>query len=196
MTGASAERAQREQVLHDLRTPLSVIKGSIEALRGHWDHLEDGRRSELLNRVLINVDGLAAAIDDVGRRAARTPGDSGRVRLAAIEVTRRDQRFAVEVSIARGGRTLTGAVESAAGRAAERRAVAEAVLRAASDGEAEPTALEVAEVIEVGPDRVAAVRLSRGARALVGAALVDADDHDAIANATLHALGRVLEAGS
>jgi signal transduction histidine kinase len=197
MAGASPERARREQVLHDLRTPLSVIKGTIEALRGHWDQLEDGRRAELLNRALTNVDGLAAAIDDVGR-AARIPGGghSGRVRLAAIEITRRNRRFAVEVSIARDGRTQTGVVESTAGGAAERRAVAEAVLRAASARDAEPIALEVAEVIEVGTDRVAAVRLSRGARALVGAALVDADDYDAIANATLHALGRVLEAGS
>ncbi len=85
--------------------------------------------------------------------------------------------------------------ETAPGRAGARRAVAAAGLRAARARDAEPTALEVAEVIEVGTDRVAAVRLSRGARALVGAALVDADDYDAIANATLHALGRVLEAG-
>jgi signal transduction histidine kinase len=195
MTGASTERGPREQVLHDLRTPLSVIKGSIEALRGHWDHLEDGRRSELLNRALTNVDGLAAAIDEVGRRAA-TPMESpsGRARLAAIEVTRRDRRFAVEVSISCDGGNLMGRVECAAGRAAEMRAVAEAVLRATSERDAEPTALEDAEVIEVGTDRVAAVRLSRGTRALLGAALIDADDHDAIAKATLHALGRVLGA--
>lgn len=195
MTGASTERGPRERVLHDLRTPLSVIKGSIEALRGHWDHLEDGRRSELLTRALINVDGLAAAIDAVGRRAA-TPvrGASGRLRLTAIEVTRRDRRFAVEVSISCAGGTLRGGAESAAGRGAEMRAVAEAVLRAASERDAEPTALEDAEVIEVGTDRVAAVRLSRRARALLGAALVDADDHDAVAQATLHALGRVLGA--
>jgi signal transduction histidine kinase len=197
MTGASTERGPREQVLHDLRTPLSVIKGSIEALRGHWDHLEDGRRSELLNRALVNVDGLAAAIDAVGRRAAMPNGAaSGRARLAAIEVTRRDRRFAVEVSISCDGGVVVGRVECAAGRAAELRAVAEAVLRAVSDRNAQPTALEDAEVVDVGTDHVAAVRLSRGTRALLGAALVDADDHDAVAQATLHALGRVLGADS
>jgi hypothetical protein len=195
MTGAFTERAQREQALHDLRTPLSVIKGSIEALRGHWDQLEAGRRAELLNRALINVDELAAAIDDVVRRAARTPAgsDPGRVRIAGIEVTRRGGRFAVAVSLRRDGRTLSGRAESAGGRAGEWRAVAEALLRATGERAEEPAALEAAEVIEIGSDRVAAVRLIRGSRALVGAALVDADDHDAIANATLHALRRALE---
>jgi signal transduction histidine kinase len=199
MSGGPGERARHEQMLHDLRTPLSVIKGSIEALRGHWDAIEDGRRAELFERALINVEDLATAIDDIGRSALAEGnglplGRVGRAGLAGLEVTRQRDEFVIEISLERGGRRVVGRARASAGRAGEQRAVARALLEALRGGGAERNALESAEVIEVGGDRVAVVMLSRGSSALTGAALVAADEHDAIARAALHALNRTLEA--
>lgn len=196
MSGGPGERARREQMLHDLRTPLSVIKGSIEALRGHWDTIEDERRVELFERALMNVDDLATAIDDVGRSALAAPNGLPfrRTGLAGLEVTRQRDEFVIVISLERGGKRLVGRARVSPGRAAEQRAVARALLEALRGGGAEHNSLESAEVIEVGGDRVAVVMLSRGSSALMGAALVVVDEHDAIARAALHALNRTLEA--
>jgi hypothetical protein len=67
--------------------------------------------------------------------------------------------------------------------------VAEAVV-AAVDARAQ---VEDAEVIDVGGDQVGVVRLSRGVTSLMGAALKFADEYDAVAHATLHALRRTAE---
>src|SRR5680860_367810 len=85
MTVGGRDDASRERLLHDLRTPLSVIKGSVDVLRRHWNDLDQDRRTELLERALVNVEDLAVTIDEV--HGPSEEGE-GRVRLEEIELTR------------------------------------------------------------------------------------------------------------
>jgi hypothetical protein len=61
-----------EDVLHDLRTPLTVVKGSISTVLRHWASLDEDRRRELLVRASEAVEELAAVVEqmEAGTRAA------------------------------------------------------------------------------------------------------------------------------
>ena len=45
MTIGGRDDASRERVLHGLRTPLSVIKDSVDVLRRYWNDLDQERRT-------------------------------------------------------------------------------------------------------------------------------------------------------
>lgn len=75
----------REEFGHRLRTPLTVVKGSLQHLVKHWDDLGDRDKKVLVKAVLAQAD---VAIDAVGtledRMSAGTPRSQ-----AEIEETER-----------------------------------------------------------------------------------------------------------
>ena len=54
-------------IVHDLRTPLVTVKGSIETLLKHWDRLDDGQRRAF---VLLASEGMGSLVDNVERFAS------------------------------------------------------------------------------------------------------------------------------
>lgn len=198
MEGASLER-----LLHELRTPLSVVKGSTRTVLRHWDGLDDDRRRVLLARALEAVDELARAITDFHNGATRAPSPTGageqrarslpeRSKLSHVVTERAGPRFAVKVSIHHGDSALAGEHSAFGGKPAQDRAVVHATLdalRDVFDGGAE---LEDVDVVQSGDERVAVVAVTRGTQALLGSAVVTSDDYDAICRATLDALNRVV----
>jgi signal transduction histidine kinase len=201
MSPEDPERSRREQLMHELRTPLSVVKGSLESLLTHWDHIEEGRREQMMSRALTNIEDLASAIDQAegpGRpeeRPEESPEEEGpipRVLLTGIEVARSRHEFTVSVRLNAAGRSLTGEGRATMGRWTERQAVVLAVLGALGDVVRPAAELEGIAVLDVGGDRMAVVVLRRHSTPLVGAALLHLDEPDAICRATLDALNRVL----
>ncbi len=200
-TNMTTEGARHTQLLHDLRTPLSVVKGSIEILLGHWDHMEESRRGDLLARALVNVDDLATVIEHTvtpsGRKAG-VPGENGRAPragrpvLSGVAVARGTDGFKAAVTLDAGGRGLEGRSGGRGGRDSERRAVALAVLNALEGRLGGVPELEDLEMIEMGGDRVATVLVRWRGRLLIGSALVHYDDYDALSRATLDAINRPL----
>lgn len=59
---SSAAPFEREEFSHRLRTPLTVVKGSLQHLIKHWDDLADRDRKVLVKAVLDQSD---AAIDAI-----------------------------------------------------------------------------------------------------------------------------------
>jgi signal transduction histidine kinase len=191
----SGERAPRARLMHDLRTPLSVVKGSVETLLEHWDRIGQARRSDLLSRALANVDDLASAIDRVGSAPETAPRrtDPARASLEGMELVRRRGDFDAAVSLRLGDASVQG-IGSAPGGGArlERRAVAVAVLNAVKGHSGGDVHIEELDLLDVGGDRIASVLIRLGSRLLLGSAIVRSDDYDAVARATLDALNRSL----
>ncbi|MGB2757579.1 MAG: ATP-binding protein [Acidimicrobiia bacterium] len=52
-------------VSHELRSPLTSVKGWISTVRRHWDRFDDDRRLELLARAESNADELTRLIDQL-----------------------------------------------------------------------------------------------------------------------------------
>lgn len=50
---------------HELRTPLTVLRGVGDTLLRHWDALEDGRRRELVGRMLSRTEGMTALVEQI-----------------------------------------------------------------------------------------------------------------------------------
>jgi signal transduction histidine kinase len=190
MTVGGRDQASHERVLHDLRTPLSVIKGSVDVLRRHWNDLDQDRRTELLERALVNVEDLAATIDEV-----HGPSDEGvgRVRLEEIELarTRTGPRAQVVLSVDGAVRRGEGRAEGP-GKAPS--AVVEATLDALRSVVGAGVIVEEVDVVSCGEEQVAAVVLSWGGRRLAGSALAGFDEAGALCRATLHALNRAVGA--
>lgn len=191
MTIGGRDDASHERLMHDLRTPLSVIKGSVDVLRRHWNDLDQDRRTELLERALINVEDLAATIDEV-----HGPTDEwvGRVRLEEIELarTRTGPRARVVLSVDGAIRRGEGGAEGP-GKAAPS-AVVEATLDALRSVVGAGVIVEEVEVVSCGEEQVAAVVLSSGGRRLAGSALAGFDEAGALCRATLQALNRTVGA--
>ena len=184
MTIGGRDDASRERALHDLRTPLSVIKGSVDVLRRHWHDLDQERRTELLERTLINVEDLAAAID-LAHGPARE--GRGRVRLEEVEVARGRAGLRAGVVL-----SVDGAMHRGEGAGTAPRAVVEATLGALRTVVGRGAIVEEVDIVSCGEERVAAVVLSWGDRSLAGSALVGSDDAGALCRATLQALNRAV----
>ncbi len=186
MTVGGRDDASRERALHDLRTPLSVIKGSVDVLRRHWHDLDQDRRTELLERALVNVEDLASAIDQA-HGPLREGG--GRVRLEEVEVARTRAGLRARVLL-----SVDGAMQRGEGAGTGPRAVVEATLDALRTVLGRGALVEEVDIVSCGEERVAAVVLAWGDRSLAGSALVGSDDAGALCRATLQALNRAVGA--
>jgi hypothetical protein len=191
MTVGGRDDASRERVLHDLRTPLSVIKGSIGVLRRHWNDLDLQRRTELMDRALVNVEDLAAAIDEAHGPAH---DGGGRIRLEEIEVTRTPSGVRAGVALSSGGEIRRGEGRSPGVVGAAHNAVVEATLAALRAVTGHEAVVEEVALVSCGEERVAAVILAWGGRRLAGSALVGSDDAGALCRATLQAVNRAVGA--
>lgn len=74
----------REEFGHRLRTPLTVVKGSLQHLEKHWDDLGDRDRKVLVKAVLAQVD---LAVDAVATLEDRM--SAGTERAVEVEETER-----------------------------------------------------------------------------------------------------------
>ena len=50
---------------HELRTPLTVLRGFGDTLLRHWEVLEDGRRRELVERMLSRTAGMSELVEQI-----------------------------------------------------------------------------------------------------------------------------------
>ncbi len=214
------QRPPLEDLLHDLRTPLSVVKGSMRTVLRHWDALDDDKRRELLTRALDGADTLAASISTWAEAAkngeasvsatvqdaevsssagapggANRGGDAGgmaRPRLRAIATERSSDRFTARVVLDDRGEPASGETTTSAGRRSEERSIARATLDALARRLDLGVEVDDVDVVEAGGERVALIALSSGRQSLLGSAMVTSDDHEAVSKATLDALNRVV----
>ena len=73
---------EREEFGHLLRTPLTVVKGSLQHLVKHWDDLGDRDRKVLVKAVLAQAD---LAIDAVGSLEDRMSAGTKRAEVEETE---------------------------------------------------------------------------------------------------------------
>jgi signal transduction histidine kinase len=178
--------AAQERLLHDLRTPLSVIKGSIEVLRRHGGELDLDRQKALLERALVNVDELASVIDALP--AAR----ASRARLEQVEVVRTQSGLEAQVTLQVNGELHKGSGRSGGAGLPATVAAVKATLSALGPEGARGVVVEEVDLVSCGSEQIAAVVLSRDGRSLAGSALVDADQAGSMCRATLQALNRTM----
>jgi hypothetical protein len=191
MTVGGRDDASHERLLHDLRTPLSVIKGSVDVLRRHWNDLDQDRRTELLDRALVNVEDLAATIDEVHGLSDESVG---RVRLEEIELARTRAGLRAGVVLNIDGAIRRGEGHAQGAGTAAPTAVVEATLDALRSVVGAGVIVDEVDVVSCGGEKVAAVVLSWGGRRLAGSALAGSDEAGAMCRATLQALNRPLGA--
>jgi signal transduction histidine kinase len=85
--GGARERADRRRadlvttVAHELRTPLSAVKGFTTTLLRRWDRFDDAERREMVAAVRADADRLARLIGDLL--------DVGRIEAGRLELRRR-----------------------------------------------------------------------------------------------------------
>jgi signal transduction histidine kinase len=187
MTDGGDAGAARERLLHELRTPLSVIKGSIEVLRRHDEDLDRERRGVLLERALSNVEELAAVID-----ALDPAPRSRRARLEQVELVRTGAGLEAKVTLQVNGELQKGRGRSGGAGLPSAAAAVEATLSALGPNVADGVVVEEVDVVSCGEEQVAAVVLSRHGRRLAGSALADLDHAGSLCRATLQALNREL----
>ena len=181
-----------EQILHELRTPLSVISGNIHIVYRHWDRLDSPKRLDLLRATIEHAENLNKAIKALNATERIRPR---RGKLAGLASGESVPGFGVQVELDFGGEIRRG--ESYAitgGRDQERRALVRATLNALHGLLGFDVEPEGVDVVEVGTRRLAVVSLDRGTDILVGSAVVRIGEDDALARATLDALNRFLVA--
>jgi hypothetical protein len=186
MEDGGGRGAARERLLHELRTPLSVIKGSIEVLRRHGNELDFDRQKALLERALANVDELASVIDALPAARPR------RARLEQVEVVRTQAGLEAQVTLDVNGELHKGSGRSGGAGLPATIAAVEATLHALGPEVARGVVVEEVDLVSCGSEQIAAVVLSRDGRSLAGSAVVDADQAGSMCRATLQALNRTL----
>lgn len=75
MAGPSADPGQADderlvRLVHDLRTPLTVISGFADLLQRHRDKLTETQRDEYVVRIAAAADELRRILDDERERRA------------------------------------------------------------------------------------------------------------------------------
>ena len=127
------------------------------------------------------------------------PRSRSRPRIVRVDVHTDGAAFTAEVELSCATRSSRGSARSAVTTSGTRRAVAAATLRALAGLLVTPLHLELecVELDESGGEPVAVVRLSlvteEGVQQLVGAAVVRADDSNAVVRAALDAVNRRVE---
>ncbi len=139
--------------------------------------------------------------DDVGPSTdpAEEPMEPGAPRpaLTSITVKNADGESEVSVSLAIGGSVFSGHATGPGSPVHRARIVASATLVALTELLGIPTAVESAQLLEIGMREVAVTVLTLniprlGEQILVGSALVRGDEEDAVARAVLAAVNRRL----
>lgn len=186
---AGAPRAVGK-VLHDLRTPLTVISGTMKIMARHWERLAEDERAELMNRATAAAKTLDQNLESLREFAASRP-DRGR--LAEVSLVEGDDDWQASVMLRFGEAELSGAATLREdSETAAPKAVAEAVLRAVADLVYSPVSVRDVRVIDMGGVSSVLVTLNRPGPPLVGSAIVEGlDTYSAVARATLDALNRV-----
>ena len=179
-----------EKIMHELRTPLSVISGNVHIVYKHWDRLADPKRQDLLRTTLEHAESLNQTIRTLNTAESIRPS---RGRLAAVTSGEAVPGFAVEIVLEFGGATRRGQSFSASGgRAQERQALVKATLDALEGLLPFEVELDAVDVVTVGSRSLAIVTLERSDDVLMGSAMVRIGEDDAVARATLDALNRFL----
>ena len=179
-----------EKIMHELRTPLSVISGNVHIVYKHWERLDEPKREDLLRTTLENAESLNQTIRTLTTAESIRPS---RGRLAAIASGDSVPGFAVEVVLEFGGKIRRGESFSAAGgRDQERQALVRATLDALTGLLPFEVDLDAVDVVTVGSRSLAVVTLDRTTDVLMGSAMVRIGEDDAVARATLDALNRFL----
>ena len=196
--------------LHEGLNRLEEAVGRLRGVRGARADLDPTGSPSVRALVLPEVD--AAAIEQSIRSLARTAGvivgpnaiqilkadlptpagRSRRRKLSSLAVARSDEGFTAKVTLDLDGDALMGEIEAPTGRRFELRSIGLAVLDALGKLLEFEVQLDSVNLIQVGDTRLAVVQLNTETEALVGAALVRYDEHDAIARATLDALNRLV----
>jgi hypothetical protein len=179
-----------ERIMHELRTPLSVISGNVHIVYKHWDRLDEPKRDDLLRTTLENAESLSQTIRTLTAAESIRPA---RGRLAGVSSGDSVPGFAVEIVLEFGGKTRRGESFSAAGgREQERQALVRATLDALNGLVPFEVELDAVDVVTVGSRSLAIVTLDRGTDILMGSAMVRIGEDDAVARATLDGLNRFL----
>jgi hypothetical protein len=179
-----------ERIMHELRTPLSVISGNVHIVYKHWDRLGDPKRRDLLRTTLENAESLNQTIRSLTTAESIRPA---RGRLATVSSGESIPGFAVEIVLEFGGTTRRGqSFSGAGGREQERQALVRATLDALDGLVPFEVELDAVDVVTVGRRSLAIVSLDRGTDVLMGSAMVRIGEDDALARATLDALNRFL----
>jgi hypothetical protein len=176
-----------EHILHEIRTPLSIISGNVHIVHKHWDRLDGSKREGLLRSALAHTETLNETLRSLNHVEHIRPR-RGRVSASSTG----EERVEVEIELDFGSEVRTGRATAPRGPAEERRAVVCATLEALEGLLPFPVAYEDASVVLVGNRRLALVSLDKGDDTLVGSAIVRTDQDDAIARATLDCLNRFL----
>lgn len=177
-----------EHLLHDIRTPLSIISGNVHILHKHWERLETPKREGLLRSAMDHTETLNKTLRSLNHVESIRPR-----RGAVSAVSRGDDELEVEINLDFGTEVRSGSATAPRELAEERRAVVRATLEALSGLLPFKVRFGDGTVVLVGDRRLALVSLGRdGGDTLVGSAIVRTDEDDAFARATLDAVNRFL----
>lgn len=165
----------------------------------------------LLHRHGLNLDGTRVVISSSSAPetpsateappppVAPAPQAVGRPVLDAVHLALRSRGTSVGVELVAGDRRLRGSA-GPVGPTSVLTAVAQAAVRALEDGLPHSVEVDVAEVVEVGGDRIAMATVvasdDRSRQRLTGSTLVRGNVEDAMARAVLDATNRLWRVGS
>jgi hypothetical protein len=140
----------------------------------------------------VELDHSTIHILRAGGETVESRERPARRRLASLMTERSPSAFKTRVTLEMPGDVLVGESESHPGELFENRSIANAIIIGLRDLLAFPVEVEAVNLIRQAEGTLALVFLHRGHDRLVGSALVQKDEHDAIARATLDALNRFL----
>ncbi|MGH2746802.1 MAG: hypothetical protein ACRDKB_02610 [Actinomycetota bacterium] len=198
--------SDRDEILQEFRSALASLWGIRDA-RVDTDAsreitvrilgLPERTADETIRDVVLTGRSLGLAIDPSRVQVLRlnTEGPTGqpaRRRIGSLSANRYDDEFSVQVTLDLYGDVLVGQSASPRGPRSELRATALATLEAARELLQFAVTIEAVSVFELGSIRTILVVLNRGLDALVGAAILRDDVHDAVARATLDGLNRFI----
>lgn len=176
-----------EHLLHEIRTPLSIISGNVHIVAKHWERLDQPKRSDLLQSALAHTESLNKTLRSLNHVEAIRPR-RGKVSASSSG----DDSLEVEIHLDFGSEIRSGKATAPRELAEERRAVVCATLEALRGLLPFDVRFEDVSIVLVGNRRLALVSLDKGTDTLIGSAIIRTDEDDALARATLDAVNRFL----
>lgn len=177
-----------EHLLHEIRTPLSIISGNVHIVHKHWDRLDGHKREGLLRSALDHTETLNETLRSLNHVEHIRPR-RGRVSASSSASSNEEH---VEIELDFGSEVRKGRAKAPGTEEEARRAVVCATLEALNGLLPFEVAFEDVSIVVVGNRRLALVSLDKGDDSLVGSAIVRTDEDDAIARATLDCVNRFL----
>ena len=177
-----------EHILHEIRTPLSIISGNVHIVHKHWDRLDGAKRDGLLRSALDHTQTLNETLRTLNH-VERIRPRRGRV---SASTNGAPDHVEVEIELDFGSEVRRGRAIAPRELAEERRAVVCATLEALKGLLPFEVHFEDVSVVLTGSRRLALVSLDKGNDTLVGSAIVRTGEDDALARATLDAVNRFL----